>query len=125
MSPVDAITFTLLRSEEARSDWEWLDHLPVGGGRGLPVMFFDGMRQVTEYGMRQELLEQGSAGGVIVDDQVRDIPSLCSSVLQIQPSGDAALLDFRRGATTTRVATPLGFDLPTTLGFVDDLKPSH
>ncbi len=114
LSPVDAITFSLLRSEGAVNDWAWLDQLSAGTGMGMPIMFFDGMRQVSEHGMRQSLIEPDTGGGIIIDDQLHDIPSLCGTVLEIQPSGSAALLDFRRGSTTTRVATPLGFDPETT-----------
>ena len=120
MSPFDAITFSLLRSEGATQDWAWLDQLSAGNGMGMPIMFFDGMRQVSNHGMRQSLIEPDTGGAIIIDDQLHDIPSLCATVLEIQPSGTAALLDFRRGSTTTRVATPLGFDLATT----DDISQS-
>lgn len=122
LSPVNQISFTLLRSEGARPDWEWLDQLPADDGTGLPVMFFDGMRQVSHQGMRQSLVEEGTGGAIIIDDQVRDIPSICSNVLEIYPSGAAALMDFRLGATTTRVASPLGFDLATTMEFAQHLR---
>jgi hypothetical protein len=121
LSPVDAITFSVLRSEGAETDWHWLDALPRGDSFGMPVTFFDGMRQVREHGMRQSLMENGTGGAIIIDDQLHDIPSLCRTVLEIQPSGTASLLDFDRGATTTRVATPLGLDLATTNDFAQQL----
>jgi hypothetical protein len=122
LSPVDSITFSLLRSPTAEADWRWLDQLPRSDCFGLPVTFFDGVRQVSEHGMRQSLLEKGTGGAIIIDDQLHDIASLCRTVLQIQPSGTAAVLDFDRGATTTRVATPLGFDLATTNDFAEHLQ---
>ncbi|MFW2383380.1 MAG: hypothetical protein ACN4GZ_16620 [Acidimicrobiales bacterium] len=122
LSPVDAITFSLLRAESAAADWSWLDDLPASDDFGMPVMFFDGMRQVSEHEMRQSLLEEGTGGAIIIDEQLHDIPSLCKTVLEIQPSGTAALLDFNRGATTTRVATPLGFDLATAAEFAHHLR---
>jgi hypothetical protein len=122
LSPVDSITFSLLGSPDAAEDWRWLDDLPRSDSFGLPVTFFDGMRQVSEHGMRQSLLEEGTGGAIIIDEQLHDIPSLCQTVLKIEPSGTAALLDFNRGATTTRVATPLGFDLATTNDFAHHLR---
>ncbi len=122
LSPVDSITFSLLRSPDVVEDWRWLDELPTSDSFGMPVMFFDGMRQVSEHGMRQSLLEEGTGGAIIIDEQLHDIPSLCQTVLKIEPSGTAALLDFNRGATTTRVATPLGFDLATTNDFAHHLR---
>ncbi|MBT8241990.1 MAG: hypothetical protein KJN63_12260, partial [Acidimicrobiia bacterium] len=122
LSPVDAITFSVLRAEGSSAEWNWLDSLPRSDSFGLPVTFFDGIHQVREHEMRQSLLEGGTGGAVIIDDQLHDIPSLCKTVLEIQPSGTAALLDFNRGATTTRVATPLGFDLATTNDFAEHLR---
>lgn len=122
LSPVDAITFSVLRAEGAKADWQWLDELPRSDAFGMPVTFFDGMRQVTEHEMRQSLLEEGTGGAIIIDEQLHDIPSLCKTVLEIQPSGTAALLDFNRGATTTRVATPLGLDLAMTNDFAAHLR---
>lgn len=117
LSPFDSITFALLAPEQRQADWEWLDRLPNPAG-GLPILFIDGMRQVGDLGMRQALSESGTGGAIIVDEHLNDIPSLCATVLDIQASGGASLLDFRRGATTTRVATPLGFSAETTEEFI-------
>ncbi len=113
LSPTDTITFALLHPDQRTADWAWLDRVPNHPG-GLPVLFLDGMRQVGDHGLRQTLIETGTGGAIIIDDQLHDMPSICANVLDIQPSGSASLLDFRRGATTTRIATPLGFSVETT-----------
>ncbi len=120
LSPYDAVSFALLSDEMTTADWAWLDNMPNDIG-GLPILFIDGMRQVAQHGMRQMLSEADAGGSIVIDDQLHDIPSLCKTVLEIKPTGNSALLDFRRGATTTRVSTPLGFSLQTTRDIIAKL----
>ncbi len=117
LSPVDAVSFALLSPDAQPVDWAWLNHMPNDLG-GLPILFIDGIREVASQGMRQVLSEADAGGAIVIDDQLRDIPSLCKTVLEIKPTGNSSLLDFRRGATTTRVSTPLGFSLQTTIDII-------
>ena len=106
-------------------DWAWVDQFPRGQRNvtpALPLLIIDGVAQLGAHNLRPTLTEPGHVGALIIDDQLSELPSVCSHVMEITASGTVTMLDFKRGNTTTRKATPCGISLTDTLEVAENLR---
>lgn len=110
LSRPEDLTIAVLADDRQADEWTWADRLPHNQQRfdeAFPVLVVDGLHHLTNPALDVVLSGTGEFGCVLIGDNVEELPSVCSSVLLIDDSGSAVIIDNRDG-TTTMNATPLG-----------------
>jgi hypothetical protein len=105
------LELAIMAGVDVSNDWAWCQRLPharPGEGRALPLLMIDGIAQIGANELRSLLSGDDPVGAVVIEPELGDLPSICGTVMEVRPDGTAALMDFRKGITINRRATPVG-----------------
>lgn len=108
--PTD-LELVVMAGSQNEADWNWATRLPharLGQGRALPLIVIDGLSQIGANELRAIIAREEPVGTVVIERELGELPSICSTIMEIRGDGTATLMDFRIGTTITNSATPVG-----------------
>jgi DNA segregation ATPase FtsK/SpoIIIE-like protein len=105
------LELAIMAGMNVSEDWAWSQRLPharPSEGQALPLLVIDGVQQIGANELRSLLAGEDPLGAIVIEPELGELPSICSTVMELRADGTAALMDFRKGSTINRRATPVG-----------------
>lgn len=105
------LELAVMAGHDHAGEWAWTGHLPhtrPQESQAMPLLLIDGLHQIGANELRALLAESNNLAAIVLEPELGDLPSICGTVMEIRTDGTAAIMDFRRGKTINRRATPVG-----------------